>query len=150
MRIYCGSIMSSENRSSVQPRNDMPYGSSAALPSPHVFIRSRAHSAAWRRLSDPVSLGPYTSLSQLSVSITCEFWNPSTLMAATTASSTRSADVRPLTGARARETMISSAPSWLVRVTSSPAGERHLTLKRQASLVCGSINRLADAVTTNR
>ena len=72
-------------------------------------------SAARRRLSDPVSLGPYTSLSQLSVSITCEFWNPSSLIAAITVSSTRSPDARPLTGADVSKTVMKTAIAMMER-----------------------------------
>jgi hypothetical protein len=72
MRTYCGAVISIEKRSSVQPRPIVPNASSAALVSPHFVNSARAHSPAARSCVDPVSRGPWTSVSQLSVSMTAE------------------------------------------------------------------------------
>ena len=69
-----------ENRSFTQPRPNVPHDSMCGLLAPHSVSRLTAQSAAALKLGEPVSLGPYTSVSQLAVSITCERWKPSSLI----------------------------------------------------------------------
>jgi len=64
------------------PRPKGPHASRCALVRPKHFNWSRVHSFALLRLGEPVSRGPITSVSVLSVSITCEWFMPSSRMRA--------------------------------------------------------------------
>ena len=61
-----------EKRSFTQPRPNVPHDSTRGLVAPHSVNRLTAQSAAALKLGEPVSRGPYTSVSQLAVSITCD------------------------------------------------------------------------------
>src|SRR5689334_7086439 len=88
--MYWGAVISTEKRSIDHPRVTFPSGSSAAFSMPHPVTWSRAHSAPWRSVGDPVSRGPYTSEIQLIVSIAWERLKVSDLICATFVSFTAS------------------------------------------------------------
>ena len=85
--ITCGSIRCAWKRSSDQP---LPYANrSSETSSPHARRRLAAHSLAASVAGVPVTRGPYTSLSQLTVSIACDRSSPSAVIARITAGSGR-------------------------------------------------------------
>src|SRR5437867_10578180 len=83
--------MWAENRDMDQPRPKVPHVSSRAPAAPHCFRFCTAHSAAARKPGEPVSQGPFTSVSQKRWSITFEPWKASALIRCTVARSTSSA-----------------------------------------------------------
>src|SRR5947209_12227456 len=80
---HCGSTTWAENRLRVQPRPHGPHASRCAFSRPQPASLSRVHSLARFRFGEAVSRGPITSDRYPRVSITFEFFRPSSLILTT-------------------------------------------------------------------
>src|SRR6185437_1916657 len=84
-----GAVAIIEKCSFSHPRpTGVSHVSSCTLANPHDFISDIAHAPARVAFGDQVSRGPYTSDSQLMMSMTCELFISSDLMRSIVASST--------------------------------------------------------------
>jgi hypothetical protein len=87
---YWGLVMCRSKREKVQPRPKGDQASRCVLVRPQEVISRAAHSAADWKPGDPVSLGPFTSVSWNRWSMTCDDLSASALIRCTTTKSTLS------------------------------------------------------------
>src|SRR5262249_38287967 len=89
-----GSVMLTVKASRLQPRPNGPHSSRCTFSNPHFVRRPLVHSAAVLSWGVLVRRGPRSSVRKLMVSMTWDFFRPSSLILLTTSVSTFSAGSR--------------------------------------------------------